>query len=220
MVQVLSLTVQEICIPPAKTCSCWNRLSIPINCCLGRSSIRCLLPLSRQSDLPGFGYGYGWFVTKILGRPILLSTGGGRSFVTVYFRLPADGLTLIVLTNQGDEEFMCHDDWHCSSYCQCPVPQRPDLRTQQPSPSCSCSPFCWLPKSIASVKTTWVIGILWLLLAAPFALVFSRYLAEGRGVWTLLPLSLVLLLHARKSLAGLCVSGWISGVTGSRAWLT
>jgi CubicO group peptidase (beta-lactamase class C family) len=63
-------------------------------------------PFVRQSDLPGFGYGYGWFVSKILGRPILLGTGGGRSFVTVYFRLPADGLTLIVLTNQGDEEFI------------------------------------------------------------------------------------------------------------------
>jgi CubicO group peptidase (beta-lactamase class C family) len=63
-------------------------------------------PFVRQSDLPGFGYGYGWFVSKILGRPILLGTGGGTSFVTVYFRLPADGLTLIVLTNQGDEEFV------------------------------------------------------------------------------------------------------------------
>lgn len=61
-------------------------------------------PFVRQSDLPGFGYG--WFVSKILGRPILLGTGGGRNFVTVYFRLPADGLTLIVLTNQGDEEFI------------------------------------------------------------------------------------------------------------------
>jgi CubicO group peptidase (beta-lactamase class C family) len=62
-------------------------------------------PFSRQSPQPGFGYGYGWLVTKVLGRPILMGAGGGPSFVTVYFRLPADGLTLTVLTNQGDEEF-------------------------------------------------------------------------------------------------------------------
>src|SRR5512136_440332 len=48
-------------------------------------------PFARKSALPGFGYGYGWFVTKILGRPILAGTGGGPSFVTVYFRLPVDG---------------------------------------------------------------------------------------------------------------------------------
>jgi CubicO group peptidase (beta-lactamase class C family) len=62
-------------------------------------------PFSSQSPQPGFGYGYGWLVTKILGRPILMGAGGGPAFVTVYFRLPADGLTLTVLTNQGDEEF-------------------------------------------------------------------------------------------------------------------
>jgi len=50
------------------------------------------------------------------------------------------------------------------------------------------------------VKTTWVIGVLWLLLAVPFALVFSRYLAEGRGAWTLLPLGLVLLYMLAKAL--------------------
>jgi len=50
------------------------------------------------------------------------------------------------------------------------------------------------------VKTTWVIGVLWFLLAAPLALVFSRYLAEGRGARTLLPLSLVLLFMLVKAL--------------------
>jgi hypothetical protein len=50
------------------------------------------------------------------------------------------------------------------------------------------------------IKTTRVIGALWLLLAVPLALVFSRYLAEGRGVWTLLPLSLVLLFMLAKAL--------------------
>ena len=39
-----------------------------------------------------------------------------------------------------------------------------------------------------------------LLLAVPLALVFSRYLAEGRGAWTLLPLALVLLFMLAKAL--------------------
>jgi CubicO group peptidase (beta-lactamase class C family) len=63
-------------------------------------------PFSPESGQPGFGYGYGWFVTEILGRPILMTTGGGQSFVTAYFRLPRDGLTLIVLTNQGEEDYV------------------------------------------------------------------------------------------------------------------
>jgi D-alanyl-D-alanine-carboxypeptidase/D-alanyl-D-alanine-endopeptidase len=50
------------------------------------------------------------------------------------------------------------------------------------------------------VKTTWVIGVLWLLLAVPFALVFYRYMAEGRGARILLPLSLVLLFMLVKAL--------------------
>jgi hypothetical protein len=50
------------------------------------------------------------------------------------------------------------------------------------------------------VKTTWVVGALWLLLAAPLALVFSCYLAEGRGLWSLMPLSLVLLYMLAKAL--------------------
>jgi len=43
------------------------------------------------------------------------------------------------------------------------------------------------------IKTIRVTGILWLLLAVPFALLFSRFLGEGRRLWSLLPLSLVLL---------------------------
>jgi hypothetical protein len=50
------------------------------------------------------------------------------------------------------------------------------------------------------VKTTWVTGVLWLLLAVPLTLVFSRFLAEGRSLWTLLPLSLVLLFMLAKVL--------------------
>ena len=50
------------------------------------------------------------------------------------------------------------------------------------------------------IKTTWVIGVLWLLLAVPFAITFSRFWTEGRGVETLLPLSLVLLYMLAKVL--------------------
>jgi hypothetical protein len=50
------------------------------------------------------------------------------------------------------------------------------------------------------VKTTWVTGVLWSLLAVPLALVYSRYLIQGRGVWTLVPLSLVLLFMLAKAL--------------------
>jgi hypothetical protein len=38
-----------------------------------------------------------------------------------------------------------------------------------------------------------VIGVLWLLLAVPFAVVFASYLAEGKGPETMLPFSLVFL---------------------------
>ena len=50
------------------------------------------------------------------------------------------------------------------------------------------------------IKTTWEIGVLWLLLAVPFAITFSRFWTEGRGVETLLPLSLVLLYMLAKVL--------------------
>lgn len=53
------------------------------------------------------------------------------------------------------------------------------------------------------VKTTWVTGVLWLLLAAPLTLVSCRFLAERRGMWTLLPLGLVLLLVLAKALLDL-----------------
>jgi predicted neutral ceramidase superfamily lipid hydrolase len=45
-----------------------------------------------------------------------------------------------------------------------------------------------------------VVGGWWLRLAVPGALVFSRYLAEERDLWTLLPLSLVLLYMLAKAL--------------------
>lgn len=156
---------------------------------------------SRQSPQPGFGYGYGWLVTKFLGRPIQMGAGGGpgSAFVTVYFRLPVDGLTLIVLTNQGASDYM-------SMVYAIIVAIVSSLFLSDLVFSLSAIAFMLLLAVLLAaqkdnrVKTSWVIGVVWLLLAAPLALVFSRYLAQGRGVWTLLPLSLILLFMLVKGL--------------------
>jgi len=52
-------------------------------------------------DDPGFAYGYGWGVWEDRGRPVVLHTGGGSALATLIMRYPEDGLTLIVLMNQG-----------------------------------------------------------------------------------------------------------------------
>jgi CubicO group peptidase (beta-lactamase class C family) len=148
-----------------------------------------------ETDYPPFGYGYGWLVTKILGRPLVGGAGSNAGFATFYLRYPADGLTLIVLMNQGDIShfsvlFAIAGDLFLSDliFLVTAIVFMPLLAVLLAA------------QKNHRVKTTWVIGILWLLLAAPFAFVFSRYLAEGRGVWTLLPLSLVLLYMLAKAL--------------------
>jgi len=156
-------------------------------------------PYVRKSSLPGFSHGYGWFVTKILGRPILMGTGGGPSFVTIYFRLPADGLTLTVLTNQGDVDII-------SKMTGIVMAIASALFLSDLIFALTTIAFMLLLALLLAaqknrrVKTTWVVGFLWMLLAAPFALLFSRFLAEGRGAWTLLLLSLVLLFMLVKAL--------------------
>jgi len=148
-----------------------------------------------MSDYPPFGYGYGWMVTSLLGQPVLGGSGWSAGCATFYLRYPADRLTLIVLMNQGDID-------HISVLLAI-------------AGALFLSDLIFVITAIAfllllavllaaqknhRVKTTWVIGILWLLLAAPLALVFARYLAEGRGVWPLLPLSLVLLYMLARAL--------------------
>ena len=152
-----------------------------------------------KTDLPPFGYGYGSFTAKILGRSIQMASGGGRSFVTIYFHLPVDGLTLIVLTNQGASDYI-------SMMLGIVIAIASALFLSDLIFALTAIAFMLLLAVLLAaqkghrVKTTWVIGILWLLLAAPFTIVFSRYLAEGRGVGTLLPLSLVLLFMLVKAL--------------------
>jgi hypothetical protein len=147
-------------------------------------------------DYPPFGYGYGWLVTRLLGQPVLGGAGGGPyGDATAYLRYPADGLTLIVLMNQG------YVDLISVLFAIAGALFLSDLIFLVTAIA-----FLLLLAALLAaqrnrrVKTTWVVGILWLLLAAPFALVFARYLAEGRGVGALLPLGLVILTMLVKAL--------------------
>lgn len=151
----------------------------------------------READYPPFGYRYGVLVTKLLGQPLIASAGlgGGGGFATFSLRYPADGLTLIVLMNQGD---ISHFSMLFAIAGALFLSDMIFLLTA----------VVFLPLLAILLatqkshrgKTTRVIGVLWLILAVPFALVFARYLAEGRSVGTLLPLSLVLLYMLAKAL--------------------
>jgi CubicO group peptidase (beta-lactamase class C family) len=148
----------------------------------------------RTDEVPIFGYGYGWLVTKLLGRPLVGGAGYSPACATFYLRYPTDGLTLIVLMNQGDIDqlsvlFAIAGALFLSDLVF--------ILTTIPV-------MLLLAVLLAAQKNHWVkttraIGIVLLLLAVPFAIVFSRYLAEGRSVWTLLPLSLVLLYMLAKA---------------------
>jgi CubicO group peptidase (beta-lactamase class C family) len=63
---------------------------------------RMFEPFVRETEYPGFGYGYGWLMGKDQDRPVVGGAGWNRGFATLYVRYPEDGLTLIVLINQGD----------------------------------------------------------------------------------------------------------------------
>ena len=155
------------------------------------------VPYVPKSDYPPFGLGYGWLVTKILGHPLLGGAGGGPGswFTTMYLRLPVDGLTLIVLINQGDIDPIS------VLVAMAGVLFLSDLIFVLTAVAFVFLLAVLLPaQKKRRVKTTWVIGILWLLLSVPIALLFSRYLAERRGLETLLPLSLALLYMLVKTL--------------------
>jgi CubicO group peptidase (beta-lactamase class C family) len=148
-----------------------------------------------MSDYPPFGYGYGWLVTKILGQPLVGGAGWSAACATFYLRYPADGLTVIVLMNQGDIDHM-----------SVLLAMAGALFLSDLIFELTAIAFLLLLAVLLTaqknhrVKTTWGFGVLWLLLVVPFGLLFSRYLAEGRGVGTLLPLSLVLLYMLVKAL--------------------
>lgn len=62
---------------------------------------QAFVPFVGETEFPGFGYGYGWFIGEYQGRPVLASAGGGPAFATLLIRYPQDHLTAVVLTNQG-----------------------------------------------------------------------------------------------------------------------
>jgi len=143
-----------------------------------------------MTEYPPFGYGYGWLVTRLLGQPLVGGAGwaGAAGFATFYLRYPADGMTLIVLMNQGDIDHM--------SVLLAIIG------------ALFLSDLIFLFSTLAfnlllvllfvaqkNGLTTAVrgIGILWLLMAIPLSIVFIRYLSEGRGPAFLVPLALVLL---------------------------
>ena len=149
----------------------------------------------RTDDYPLFGYGYGWMVTSLLGQPVLGGAGWSAGAATFYLRYPAEGLTLIVLMNQGDIDHM-----------SVLLAIAGALFLSDLVFVLTAILFMLLLAVLLAaqknrrIKTTWVIGVLWLLLAVPLVFVFSRYLAEGRGVWILLPLSLILLYMLAKAM--------------------
>ncbi len=59
-------------------------------------------PFVKESDLPGFGYGYGWLIGKDKKRPVVGGAGWSTGFATLIVRYPEDELTEIVLMNQRD----------------------------------------------------------------------------------------------------------------------
>lgn len=43
-------------------------------------------PYVRESNYPGFGYGYGWFVGNDRGRPVIAHSGEGAGFTSLIIR--------------------------------------------------------------------------------------------------------------------------------------
>jgi CubicO group peptidase (beta-lactamase class C family) len=59
-------------------------------------------PFVRETEYPGFSYGYGWMKGEDHDRPVVGGAGWNAGFATLYVQYPEDGLTLIVLMNEGD----------------------------------------------------------------------------------------------------------------------
>ena len=65
---------------------------------------RMFEPFVRESSYPSFGYGYGWFVGKDQGRPVVAHAGDFDGFTSLIIRYLEDRLTGILLINQKDVE--------------------------------------------------------------------------------------------------------------------
>lgn len=68
--------------------------------------MRLFEPFVHQTEYPGFGYGYGWFVGEFQGHPVVLGAGGGVVYIALIIRYPQYHLTVIVLTNQANIDYV------------------------------------------------------------------------------------------------------------------
>jgi len=66
---------------------------------------RVFEPFVHQTEYPGFGYGYGWFVGEFQGHPVVLGAGGGIVYIALIIRYPQYHLTVSVLTNQVNIDY-------------------------------------------------------------------------------------------------------------------
>jgi CubicO group peptidase (beta-lactamase class C family) len=142
----------------------------------------------KTTDYPLFGYGYGWLIGQVLGKPLIGGAGMGPAFATLYVRYPQDGLTLIVLTNQGGiNHFSILGAIASNLFAYDLVFVLTALVFNLLLAA------LYVARRNGWARTARVLGVLWLLLAVPFATVFARYLTEGRGPGTMVPFTLVLL---------------------------
>jgi CubicO group peptidase (beta-lactamase class C family) len=142
----------------------------------------------KTTDYPMFGYGYGWLVTQVLGQPLVGGAGMGPAFATLYVRYPQDGLTLVVLTNQGGiNHFSILGIIAGNLFAY-------DLVFVLTAVAFNLLlTAVFVSQRNGWSKTARVIGILWFLLSVPFAIVFVRYLGNGMGLETMVPFTFVLL---------------------------
>jgi hypothetical protein len=142
----------------------------------------------KTTDYPLFGYGYGWLIGQVLGKPLIGGAGMGPAFATLYVRYPQDGLTLIVLKNQGGiNHFSILGAIASNLFAYDLVFVLTALVFNLLLAA------LYVARRNGWARTARVLGVLWLLLAVPFATVFARYLTEGRGPGTMVPFTLVLL---------------------------
>ena len=55
-----------------------------------------------QTDKPGVGYGYGWYIGEYRGLKEIYHGGESRGFTTRNFRIPEKRFCVIILTNRND----------------------------------------------------------------------------------------------------------------------
>ena len=119
---------------------------------------------------------------------IVGGAGGGPAFITLYLRYPQDGLTLVVLTNQGGINYF---SILAAIFTNLFVFDLVFVLTAVAFNLLLAVLF--VAQRNGWTRTVRVISVLWLLLSVPFAFVYTRYLVGGIGPETMVPLSFILL---------------------------